>query len=636
MPKTSPKADAAPAKEAAQDRAKSTDYDPITFSVMLSRFNNIASEMTLTLEHTAWTTILALARDYSCAIYDAQPRQICMFDAVPIHTTSMHLVLNEIHQTFEGEVYDGDVYLCNAPYRQNTHVGDVVTARPVFAEGKHMFWAVTKAHHLDIGAFVPSSVATPAKNVWQEGLHIPPVKIYDRGEPRDDVIDLFLSNVRYRDLQQGDLLAQLGSVGKCTAGLVELVEEYGADEVDRYVDVIIDYADRRMAEEIRQIPDGEYSTEAWVDSDGVDRQNCPIKVKVTVADDMVKVDYSGSAEQSPLGMNGSFATSQGAPAIPFMYYIDPDIPHNHGCFRHIEAYSPPGTQCYAEYPASTALATVLPADCMHDAVNKAMAVAIPDKVVAGGARAANLPNFTGVDERTGEPWGAMFFNNGGGAGGSKGTDGWPILGTLAGMGGLKSIMIEQLELLHPLLVEQMEVERDSMGFGTSIGGPGVRLIMSPTHGDTEVMTCGEGELNPPHGALGGTSGIGGGQWVEHADGTRSFMSGCAYYMVKMGERRVGVSSGGGGYGRPCDRDAEQVRRDVRDGLIGRDSAREHFGVIVSDDFDPVLDEAATRHARELLAKMDRPVVEPTTPGASTWVADSMRPGDEYVLNQMTI
>ncbi|UGS39001.1 hydantoinase B/oxoprolinase family protein [Capillimicrobium parvum] len=613
--------------------ARGADYDPITFSVMLSRFNNIANEMTLTLEYTAWTSILALARDYSCAIYDAVPRQICMFDALPIHTTSMHLVLAEMHRAFEGDVHEGDIFMCNAPYRGNTHVGDVVTAEPVFAEGRHLFWSVTKGHQLDVGAIAPSSIVPGAKNVWQEGLHIPPLKIYDRGKPREDVIDLYLTNLRYRDLLHGDLLAQLGSIGKGRARLEELVSDYGADEVLTYVDHIIDYADRRMAEEVRAIPDGTYTAEAWADSDGADSVNIPIRVSVTVDDDMVRVDYTGSGPQSPSGVNGTFATSQGAAAIPFMYYIDPDIPHNHGCFKHIDAYAPEGTICNATYPAATCCATTCPTDTMHDVVNKAMAAAVPDKVVAGGARAANMPNWAGIDERTGEPWAAMFFNNGGGAGACKGTDGWPILATLAAMGGLKSLVIEQLELLYPLLALEMEAEPDSMGMGEWIGGPGVRWVLRPIAGSAEVVTFGDGQQNPPHGVLGGTMGIGGGQYVEvESTGRRRYVSATGHYLVGPGEVRVGVSTGGGGYGNPIDRDPEQVRRDVRDGLVTRETAAAVCGVVLSDDWDPVIDVAATEARRAELAKVERPMVEPTAPAASTWLERDMREGDEYLLN----
>ena len=200
----------------------SDTYDPITFSVMLGRFDSIVNEMTLTLEHTAWTSILAICRDFSCAVYDASPRQISMYDALPIHTTSLHLVLREIARTFDGQVRDGDVYLCNDPYRFNTHVGDLVTACPVFVDGEHRFWAVTKGHQMDVGAFVPSSVTASAQNIWQEGIQIPPLKLVDAGAMRHDVLDLYLANMRYRDLLHGDLLAQLASIEKGRRRLIEL------------------------------------------------------------------------------------------------------------------------------------------------------------------------------------------------------------------------------------------------------------------------------------------------------------------------------------------------------------------------------------------------------------------------------
>ena len=142
------------------------DIDPITFSVILNRFSTIAREMTLTLEYTSWTSILALARDFSCAIYDAEPRQVCMEDALPVHTNSLHVILKSMVKAFDGKVYDGDVIVSNDPYSGNTHVGDFVTATPVFYEGKHMFWAVTKGHQLDCGAYEATSVAPSAKDVW--------------------------------------------------------------------------------------------------------------------------------------------------------------------------------------------------------------------------------------------------------------------------------------------------------------------------------------------------------------------------------------------------------------------------------------------------------------------------------------
>ena len=217
-----------------------TTLDPVTFSVILNRFNTIASEMTLTMEKTAWTSVIALARDFSCAIYDAQARQVCMMDALPIHTNSLHVVLQEIARVFEDDIHDGDVIVCNHAYSGNTHIGDFVTACPVFHKGKHMFWSVTKGHQLDVGAFIPSSVPASAENVWQEGLQLPPIKFYEKGKRRDDVIRMYLANVRWQEWLNGDLMAQLGSIWNGRRRLVEFASDYGNDEIERYIEGILD------------------------------------------------------------------------------------------------------------------------------------------------------------------------------------------------------------------------------------------------------------------------------------------------------------------------------------------------------------------------------------------------------------
>jgi N-methylhydantoinase B len=612
-------------------------YDPITFSVMLGRFDAIVNEMTLTLEHTAWTSILAICRDFSCAVYDAAdpaaPRQVSMYDALPIHTTSLHLVLGEIARAFAGDLADGDVYLCNDPYRLNTHVGDLVTACPVFVDGEHLFWAVTKGHQMDTGAFVPSSVTAASENIWQEGIQIPPLKIVDAGRPRQDVIDLYLANVRYRSLLHGDLLAQLASIEKGRTRLVELAAEYGADVVRRYVEELIAYADRRMSAEIAAMPDGVYEAEGWVDSDGGDETDIPVKVRVEVRGDRVLVDFTGSAPQARGGVNGSLATSQATAAIPFLYYVDPTIPHNDGCIRHVEVIAPEGTITNARYPGSTSCATAIPSDCMHDAVNRAMAAAIPERVPAGGTKQSNLPQFSGIDPATGDAWGVMLFNGTGGSGAARGADGWPLFESIDGMGAVKAQAVEQVELLYPLRIERMEIEPDSMGLGEWIGGPGTRLVVRSLAGTTECVTFGDGVANPPHGAVGGTPGHGGGAYVEpDGGGPRRYVSATGLVRVGADEVWVGVSTGGGGYGDPTARPLERVLADVRDGVVSAAAAREVFGVVLAGGDALAVDEEATATARAALREAGRPLVEPTTPSASRWVERNLREGDVYLLN----
>ena len=616
-----------------QTARESEWYDPITFSVLLNRFNTIAEEMSSTLEQTAWTSILAVCRDFSCAIYDRKPRQVCMYDALPIHTTSLHLVLGEIARVFDGDIDEGDIFACNDPYHFNTHIGDLVTACPVFVDGTHLFWAVTKGHQMDTGAFIPSSVTAAARNVWQEGITIPPVKLYDKGVTCAGVLEIYLSNVRYRDLLYGDLLAQLGSIEKGRSRLVELCQEYSSDEIVRYVDALIEYSSERMSACLRRIPPGSYKGEGWVDTDGFAAVDIPIHVEVTIDDDRVKIDFSGSGPEAEGGVNASLAAAHATAAIPFMYYIDADIPHNHGVIDHIEVFAPEGTICNARFPASTSCATDVPSDMMHDAINKAMASAIPDLVPAGGTRQSNIPQFSGRDRATGEEWGVMLFNGTGGSGASRSADGWPLFESLGGFGAVKTQSIEEIELLYPLRVEKMEIATDSMGFGRWIGGPGTHLRVQPLRDDVDCITFGDGCRNPPHGVLGGTPGIGGGAYTEDlASGKRRFAPAAAHVRLGADEAWVGVSTGGGGYGRPEERDAERVRCEVRDGIISRQAAERVFGVILSDDPDPVLDIAATAMQRTVLAARDTPLVQPTGPAAATWVEENLRDGDEYIPN----
>lgn len=610
--------------------------DPITFSVVLNKFNTIANEMTLTLEYTAWTSILALARDFSCAIYDRQGRQVCMMDALPIHTNSLHIVLNEIARAFDGELYDGDVIACNDPYSGNTHVGDLVTVCPVFYRGKHRFWSVTKGHQLDCGAYIPTSTAATAKDVWQEGLTIPPVKFYEKGKPRDDVIRLYLANLRWKDLLYGDLMAQLGSIWTGKRRLIELLEQYGEDELNRYIEAIFDYADRRMVDEIRSMPKGTFLGETWIDSDGQGNTDIRIQAAVTIGEENIHVDFSGSDPQVAGATNASRAVMHAAAGIPILCCIDPTIPHNDGCLRHITAAAPKGTVCNAEYPASTALATIIPGDPMQDAVWRALAQAMPERVAAGYGRIQAVPFFSGIDRRDGGrvPWGCMFFNGASGGGASPSQDGWPLIMTEAAMGGLKAPSLEMTELLYPILIEKVEIEPDSMGHGKHIGGPGINITVRPVGGPIECHLFGDGAANPPHGVMGGTPGFGGGTYKENrTTGQRTYCSAKGHLVVNEDEVWVGVSTGGGGHGDPLTRDPALVCEQVREGFITADTARDIYGMVLGGK-DFLLDEAATESLRKQLGRRNASLetVTPTTPSASRWLAEHMREGDLYLLD----
>jgi N-methylhydantoinase B len=612
------------------------EIDPITFSVILNRFKTIAEEMTLTLEYTAWTSILALARDFSCAIYDGQARQVCMMDALPVHTNSLHVVLEEIARVFTGKIYDGDVIACNDPYSGNTHVGDFVTACPVFYRGKLLFWSVTKGHQLDCGAYIPTSTPATAKDVWQEGLTIPPIKFYEKGAPREDVIRLYLANVRWKEWLYGDLMAQLGSIWTGKRRLLELVEQYGIKELERYIEAIFDYADRRMAAEIRSMPQGTYVGETWLDSDGQGTTDIRIRAAVTIKDDMVHVDFAGSAPQAPGANNSSYGVMQAAAGIPILCCIDHTIPHNAGCLQHITATAPKGSVCNAEYPASTALATIGPDDTMQDAVWKALAHAVPERVAAGNGRIHCVPFFSGIDRREGkkQDWGCMLFNGAPAGGASPATDGWPLIMTSAGLGGLKILSVEMSEMLYPFTIEKMEIEPDSMGHGKNVGGPGVNIMVRPVGSPMECHLFGDGTANPPFGVVGGTPGIGGGSYKENrTTGKRTYCSSKGHLTINEDEMWIGVSSGGGGYGDPLERDPQLVQRDVCDGMISLKVAREVYGVVLDPQSFRIDEQESEKLRQELAIKRGaKEVATPTVPSASTWLQEHMREGDEFLLD----
>lgn len=610
--------------------------DPITFSVILNRFSTIANEMTLTMEKTAWTSIIALARDFSCAIYDAEARQVCMQDALPIHTNSLHVVLREIARVFEGDIHDGDVIVCNDPYSGNTHIGDLVTACPIFHEGKHMFWSVAKGHQLDVGAFIPTSVPAPAKDVWQEGLQLPPIKFYEKGERREDVVRMYLANVRWQEWLYGDLMAQLGSIWNGRRRLVELASEYGNDTLSKYVESILDYSDRRMSEEILAIPDGDYDGMSWLDSDGQGVTDIQIGARVSVRGSNIHVDFSNSAPQNPSGNNGSYGVMQAAAGIPILCCIDPTIPHNDGCLRHISADAPKGSVCNAKYPASTALATIGPGDTMQEAVWKALAHAVPDRVMGGNGKDGNLPMFSGTDSRakSAMDWGCMLFNGAPAGGASGGSDGWPLIMTSAGMGGLKIMSVELCELLYPFRIDKQEIAADSMGHGKNHGGPGVDIQVSPTSGTIQCELFGEGQTNPPFGVIDGSPGIGGGSYKENLKtGVRTYFSSKGRFLLGEDEVWVGTSSGGGGYGDPLERDPEAVLESVFNGMLTIKCAKDVYGVAINKSM-MTIDFAQTKIMRRKIARDRAPleVTSPNSPGVANWVQRNLRKGDEYLVD----
>lgn len=614
--------------------AVSTD-DPIEFSIFLSRMRNVVDEMSVTLSRAAMTPIIALAHDFSCCVYDVQARQVAVHDALPIQTSSMDLLIRETSAAFGGDFADGDVVLCNDPYRGNTHVGDLVVLAPVFLEGRHCFWSCARAHQLDIGAPLPTTTTPWAANVWQEGLAVPPTKIYRAGVRCGDVLELYLRNLRWRELLEGDLMAQLGAVWTGARRLEQLAGDLGTDRVLEHVERAIDYGERRTQAEIRSMPDGRYEAEGWMDADGAGRTNVVVRAAVEIDGDAVRVDFAGTDPQSASGFNGSRAVFEAAGRIPLLMAIDPDIPHNQGCLDAVSVAAEPGSLAHAEYPASTGGATTWPGDVLQDVVWRALVQAVPERVRAGTSRWNNAPELYGAGSDDGEPWGLVLLNGGGGGGAAAGCDGWPLITSPAAEGGLKVASVEDTELLHPLVFDRWEVEPDSMGAGQWNGGPGVRVAIRPTAGVIDLFNPSDGLDNAPHGVLGGTPGGQGGSYVAEPDGPRTFFASVYMTTLRPGQSWTSLSSGGGGYGDPLRRDPALVAREVADGFVSAERAAAVHGVVL--DADGALDADATVLRRAEIGADRGPgwdAVVPAGPARETW-AERQATGDDRIVRDAT-
>ena len=284
------------------------------------------------------------------------------------------------------------------------------------------------------------------------------------------------------------------------------------------------------------------------------------------------------------------------------------------------------------------MATLCPAGQEQEVVWKALAKAAPERTAAGYGGFHCIPSISGVDKRGEEEqeWAAMFFNGGSGGGASKNADGWPLIMTSSGLGGLKIISTEMSELLYPIMMDHHEIEPDSMGHGETMGGVGIRIEVRPYDTPMECHATGDGASNPPFGLFGGTPGIGGGNYRENLEsGHRDYCSSKGYMKIEPGNMWVGVSSGGGGYGDPLKRPAEKVCEHVRDGIVTMETANDVYGVVM-DPETFVLDAAATTTRRQKIAgsRGELPVVQPTVPDAATWLKDNMREGDNYLLDPL--
>src|SRR5438270_7375555 len=551
----------------------SIKIDPITRSVVQHRLSSIVKEMGEAMLRTSYSQILNFSRDFSLAICDINGRLIAQADHIPVHVGALPWAALAVEERFR-DVQPGDVILLNDPYHGGSHLPDLTAFVPIFDGKKRLLWTIVRAHQSDIGGATHGAYNPSATEIFQEGLRVPPIKLYEAGRPREDLLDLLALNVRNPREFRGDLAAMLGAAHLGERRVSKLFREFGAPVVEAAIEAILDATEQQTRAVVSTWKDGVFYGEAFLDDDGHGRSDIRIAAKVTKKGSDVEVDLTGSDPQSTAFVNSSHANMQAAVAMAFAYLIDPDIPKNDGALRPLKVIARQGTVVWADPGRPVTLCTSHPSNEIVEAIVKALSASCPDRAMAGWGRRFRIA-IQGEDPRTGRNFIWHMFQARPGGGASSAGDGWSSIGEWHTVGGIKFGSIEVAEVRFPLHFRHHEFRVGSGGDGQFRGGLGVAFdLVLETDTPARGNTAGDGARYGPCGMLGGEDG------QPHR--YRLLSEGCEPRVLRTKE--VGVelrpgdcleirSSGGGGWGDPARRSADARRRDREQGLVAVAPAR---------------------------------------------------------------
>jgi len=570
--------------------------DQVLVSVLARAFKAITDEMSISMAKTTRSPILCEAKDFVTGLYDAEGRMLEQTENLPILSFSLAPVCKYIIDYFGDEIYPGDVIFHNDVFSLGNQNNDVAVYKPIFRGNTLVGWSACKGHQADIGGAVRGGYNPNATEVWQEALRIPPVKVYEKGKLRKDVWGLIFANIRL-DIVQEDMKAEIGA---CVVGerrFLALVEKYGLDVFDAHKSHLFKATRKMMEEEIAKIPNGKYHGEATVYFDGkTPGSRYQIRVDISVDDRAIVFDYSATDPQTDGFVNGTYTSSASATILTFLQMVNPDIPHNEGLVEPIDIVIPEGTLLNAAYPAATTFGNHLcPPNA--DAIIRALAPVIPDRVTAGWNQLL-CSLTTGTDPRKDDTYvDICFMGLKGGSGAMEGTDGYDHIGMIDASGGVLDQDYEMFEQQTPHLLVKHQLLADSAGAGRWRGGLGVETRILLRGEGTQLVTFGDGDVEPAFGVFGGGRGSLNYIELQRPDGeTYRCTSKDLVAGVPSGTLYVQEAGGGGGYGNPHERPAEKVLEEVRNGIISPAQARELYGVAV-DETTMTLDQPTTKKLR---------------------------------------
>jgi N-methylhydantoinase B len=542
--------------------------DPIVTSVIQHRLLAIVAEMGEAMLRTSYSQILNSSRDFSTAICDLEGRLIAQAEHVPIHVGALPFAAKAMTEFFGDDIHQGDVFLLNDPYHGGNHLPDLTAFVPVFEGDLPRFWSINRAHQSDIGGATHGAYNAAATDIWQEGIRITPLRLYDRGEVRRDLLEMIATNVRHPRDFRGDLAAMIGSAHVGERRLLALAAEFGWPLANAAIEAVLDGAERQTRAVIAQWRDGVYQSEALLDDDGRGNNDIHIRATVTKCGSDLTVDLSDSHEQVTSFVNSSYPNMYSSVVVALSYLIDPDTPKNDGTFRPLTVIAKPGTVVWANPGAPVTLATNHCGQEIIEAIVKALAPACPDRAMAGWGRRFRIA-IQGKDPRSDKPFIWHFFQARPGGGASPAGDGWPGAGEWQAAGGIKFGSLEVTEVRFPLFFRRHEFRPDSGGEGKFRGGPGGVVEMVIETAEPAVgNTAGDGVRHGACGILGGADGLPH-RYMLYSDDRppRAIKTKEVGLVIHPNDVLILESGGGGGWGNPADRDPVAVANDVENGFV---------------------------------------------------------------------
>lgn len=572
--------------------------DAITLEILRNRFDSIAQEMQNTLLKSAYSIILKEGSDCSCALFARSGEIIAQATSNPAHLAAFVPAMERILAKYPGEgMVPGDVFTLNDPYDGGTHVPDVIVIAPIFHEGVVMAFGCALGHQQDMGGQSPGSMAADATDIFQEGLVIPPSKLYSAGEPNETLFSLIARNVRVPEQVFGDLGAEVAACRTAANRMQHLLAQHGADRVLAAIPALMDHAERLTRHELEKIPDGVYEFVDYVDNDGIELDRMlAIKVRVTISGSDMHVDFAGTSPQVRGPANCAPTAVLGPVYFVVRALTGSHIPNNSGCFRPVSVSVPRGSILLPERPAPVSL-RYHTLKRVVDALLGALAPALPTRVPAASHGSDLCMSWGGLDPRTGQPFVYMECTAGG-TGGTWAADGIDSLGSNLGNG--RNIPAEAAELEYPVRLWANRLRTDSGGAGRFRGGLGVERVVELLRGEVTVSHRSDRHYTQPWGLRGGRAAARWTTLVKRADGREEIIPGRKTFSLSAGDRVVALTGGGGGYGAPWEREAERVLADVLDHKVSREAARELYGVVVSSSGD--VDRRETEALRRRMAQ----------------------------------